>query len=305
MSSSARLTRDVAVDLAKNALMAVPFIRKWRLRRPRTAALFDDSDRQLERYAFAPLRHLLRLHGPVRGLSIAEIGPGDNLTSGFAMLAAGAASYTAIERFVGDYQGPVAKNWYRAIEMHWPSVFGEMPWPAELKGDSFPENCGDRVEVVDEPFEQYQPRRRFDIVCSFQVGEHLSDIKIFAQMQRRILAPGGIAVHRVDFAPHEHWRSYRDPLTFLRTPDWLWVLMGSHRAIPNRHRHHEFCAAFAEAGLTVVKAELETFDPSIINRSKLLRRFREMPEESLRVASAVYVCRAAGELSLGTGAVSS
>lgn len=286
------MTRDVAVDLAKNISMAVPFVRTWRMTRPRTACAFDGSDPQLERYAFAPLRQLLRLQGPVRGLSIAEIGPGDYLTSGFAMLAAGADSYTAIERFVGDYRGPVAKDWYRAIETRWPSAFGEMPWPAGLHGDSFPENCGDRVEVVDVPFERYQPRKCFDLVCSFQVGEHVSDIEVFAQMHRRILSPSGIAVHRVDFAPHERWEAYSDPLTFLRPPDWLWALMGSHRGLPNRYRHHEFLSAFDAAGLTVVKAELESFDPSRIVRSKLSRRFRGMPADSLAVASAVYVCRA-------------
>lgn len=279
------------MELAKNGSMAMPFVRKWRLTRPRTAWAFDGSDAQLERYAFAQLRHVLRLHGPVGGLAIAEVGPGDYLTSGFAMLAAGAASYTAIERFVGDYRGQVAKDWYRAIEKRWPAFFGDLPWPAGLSGDSFPENCGERVQVVDEPFEKYEPKRRFDLVCSFQVGEHLSDIEVFAQMHRRILAPGGTAVHRVDFAPHSVWESYADPLTFLRPPDWLWTLMGSHRGLPNRIRHHEFLAAFGSAGLTVMKAELETFDPSRIDRAKLARRFRDMPQESLQVASAVYVCR--------------
>jgi SAM-dependent methyltransferase len=198
---------------------------------------------------------------------------------------------------VGDYRGPVAKGWYRAIEMRWPHVFGEMPWPAVLHGNSFPEACGNRVEVVDAPFERYQPRRRFDVVCSFQVGEHLSDIESFARMHLRLLAPGGIAVHRVDFAPHDRWEAYPDPLTFLRPADWLWTLMGSHRGIPNRYRHHEFCAAFDAAGMTVVKAELETFDPKRIDWSKLAGRFREMSEDSLRVASAVYLCRAAETLS--------
>jgi hypothetical protein len=111
-------------------------------------------------------------------------------------------------------------------------------------------------------------------------------------MHRRLLNAGGNAVHRVDFAPHDRWEAYADPLTFLHPPDWLWTLMGSHRALPNRFRHHEFCATFDAAGVTVVKAELESFDPQRIDRSKLARRFREMPEDSLRIASAVYVCRA-------------
>jgi hypothetical protein len=293
MSSKTRITRDVAVEIAKNASMAVPLVRTWRLRRPRTAAVFDGSDKHLERYAFAPLRHLLRLQGSIQGLSIAEIGPGDYLTSGFAMLAAGAASYTAIERFVGDYTGPVAKDWYRAIEARWPGTFAGMAWPDDLHAGWFPESYQGRVEVVDLPLEQYRPTRRFDVVCSFQVGEHLSDIEAFAQLHRHILAPGGIAVHRVDFAPHDRWEAHEDPLTFLRPPDWLWTLMGSHRGIPNRLRHHEFCAAFERAGLTVVKTELETFDPRRIDRSRLAPRFRGMPEDSLRVASAIYVCRVA------------
>lgn len=297
MNVTVRMGRDVAIELAKNASMALPPVRAWRLKRPRATAAFDESDKGLERYAFAQLRYLLRLCGPLSGRAIAEVGPGDYLTSGFAMLAAGAASYTAIERFVGDYRGAAAKDWYRAIESRWGSVFPEIPWPAELRGDAFPENCEDRVELIDEPFERYVPRRRFDVVCSFQVGEHLSDIEVFAQMHRRILAPDGVAVHRVDFAPHDRWEAYPDPLTFLRPPDWLWTLMGSQRGLPNRRRHHEFCAAFAAAGLTVVKTELETFDPKRIDRSKLARRFRGMPDDSLNVASAVYVCRPAGTLS--------
>ena len=286
------MARDIAVDVAKNVSMSIPMVRTWRLRQPRATHAYDGSDGLLERYAFAPLRHLIRLHGSLRGLSIAEVGPGDYLTSGFAMLAAGAASYTAIERFVGDYRGPAAKTWYRAIEQSWPRTFGDLPWPGELSGDSFPESCADRVEVVDEPFESYEPRKRFDIVCSFQVGEHLSDIDVFALMHRRMLAPGGVAIHRVDFAPHDRWEAYADPLTFLRAPDWLWGLMGSHRGLPNRRRHHEFVAAFEGVGLTIVKTEVEVFDLERIDRSKLLRRFRDIPEESLQVSSAIYVCRA-------------
>jgi SAM-dependent methyltransferase len=294
MNQTARMTRDVAVDVAKNLAMAIPLVRKWRLSRSRTVATFDGSDRKLERFAFDALDHLLRLHGPLSGLAIAEIGPGDFLTSGIAMLAAGAASYTAIERFVGDYRGAAAKEWYRGIERRWPAVYRDMPWPAGLSGASFPENCDGRVEVVDQPFETYRPVRRFDVVCSFQVGEHLSDIEVFAQLHGRILAPSGLAVHRVDFAPHDRWEAYPDPLTFLRTPDWLWTCMGSHRGCPNRRRHHEFLQAFEAAGLTVVKAELQRFEPSRIERSKLSRRFREMPQDSLSVASAIYVCRASG-----------
>jgi hypothetical protein len=209
------------------------------------------------------------------------------------MLAAGASSYTAIERFVGDYRGPVAKEWYASIEESWPRFMPEIPWPADLKGSTFPESVGDRVDVVDSPIEEAEPKRPCDVVCSFQVGEHVADIESFARIHRQLMAPDGVAVHRVDFAPHGRWEAYDDPLTFLRVPDPVWSLMGSKRGLPNRRRHHEFLAAFDAAGLTVETVEVERFNLERIDRSKLPPRFTRMPEESIAVSAAVYVCRLA------------
>lgn len=288
MREAIRIARDVAVDVAKNAAMAVPAVRARRLHRPRATAAFDGEPAQLERYAFGPLRHLLRLGVELSGQHVAEIGPGDYLTSGFAMLAAGATSYTAIERFVGDYRGADAKAWYTSIERRWSEFFPGIPWPRDLSGPSFPESCAERVEVIARPIEEIDPQRRFDVLCSFQVGEHVTDLAAFARMHTRLMRPHGVAVHRVDFAPHDRWEAYADPLTFLRPPDWIWSLMGSRRGLPNRFRHHEFQRAFAEAGLVTQRVELERFPPGRVDRSKLPPRFRSMPEESLEVSAAVY-----------------
>jgi SAM-dependent methyltransferase len=290
VTKAVRIARDIAVDIAKNAAMAVPAMRARRLGRPRATAAFAGGDAQLERFAFAPLRHLIRLGVPLAGRQVAEIGPGDYLTSGLAMLAAGAGSYTAIERFVGDYRGADAKAWYTSIERHWPRFFPHLPWPPGLSGPTFPESGGARVEVIDRPIEDIDPTKRFDVLCSFQVGEHVSDLDAFARMHARLMKPDGVAVHRVDFAPHDRWEAYDDPLTFLRPPDWIWSLMGSRRGLPNRFRHHEFVDAFRAAGLSVERAELETFAQTP-DRSKLASRFREMPEDSLAVSAAIYVVR--------------
>jgi hypothetical protein len=51
-----------------------------------------------------------------------------------------------------------------------------------------------------------------------------------------LLKPKGIMVHRVDYGPHDVWRSYPDS-TFLRIPEALWQAMGSNRGYPNRVRH--------------------------------------------------------------------
>lgn len=286
------LVVDCAKEVAKNIGMGIGPVRDWRLRRPRAASqVFDTSDEFLERYAFFQLRHLLSLLKSLEGLHIAEIGPGEFLTSGFAMLGAGAASYSAMDRFPGNYATPEAKKWYRAIQDAWPRFFPEQPWPEYLKAEDFPEAYGDRMTIETRPVEEIETDRKFDVVCSYQVGEHVNDIEAFARMNARLLAPGGCAAHRVDFGPHDCWSFYPDRLTFLRFPDWLWRLMGSNRGTPNRRRHHEFNAAFAAAGLGVETSGLEYFRDDQFNQKRMAKRFRKMPYESLKIGTAIYLCR--------------
>jgi hypothetical protein len=286
-----RLWVDVCQEVAKNTAMAFPQVRAWRMNRPRAFTLDTDLDGKLERYAFYPLRQLQGILGNVKGLHIAEIGPGDFVTSGLALLAAGAASYTFIDRFVGDLSKPEAKTWYGWIHEAWPRFFPELKWPDYLKVEDFPEAYKDRVEVLPVSIEEIKAERLYDVVCSFQVGEHVEDIESFAQMNSEMLKPGGVAVHRVDFGPHDCWCYYRDPLTFLRFPHWLWRLMGSNRATANRRRYHEFCAAWEKAGLKVDVASRDYFQEDRIEYSRLNKMFRDMPLESLSTGTAIFVCR--------------
>ena len=282
---------DVLCELAKNVGMGIPPVRAWRLKRPRAGAFFSGCEDELERYAFFPLRHLLRFRGTVRGLDILEIGPGDFMTSGLALLAAGAKSYTVVDRFIGNYQAPQAKTWYRGIRAAWPRLFPALPWPEDLQAEDFPEAYQNRVKILVGTTEQVRAEKRYDVVCSFQVGEHVSDIDAFARTNAQLLKPGATALHRVDFGPHDCWYQYPDPLTFLRFPGWLWKLMGSNRGIPNRHRHHEFCAAFARAGMQYTVENVDHFPDRVIDQSRLSKRFRHMPPESLATRTAIYACR--------------
>lgn len=288
---SRSLAADVAKETAKNFLMALPPVRAWRLRRARTMQALRDDEGFLGRYAFQATRHLLAEIESVTGLHIAEIGPGDYLTSGLALLAAGAQSYTAIDRFPGPYRSNEARKWYRALETAWPAAFPELPWPSYLAARSFPDAYPDRVQTIARSIEQVESARSFDVVCSYQVAEHVSDIRAFAEATARLLSPGGIATHRVDFGPHDCWIRYRDPLTFLRFPDWLWSLMGSNRGTPNRKRHHEFLEAFAAAGLTCETASLEYFAGDEVEIGRLAPRYRSMAQESILVKTAIYRCR--------------
>jgi len=282
---------DTCKEVGKNIAMSIPAVRRWRLTKARAGAVLEDRDSGLERYAFQSVRILLGILGDFENLRILEIGPGDNLTSGLSLLAAGAASYSVIERFAPDYSRPDAKNWYRAIQHAWSTKFPNLPWPAYLNSEDFPERYPDRVQILPVAIEQAGVSEQFDIICSFQVLEHVTDIAAFAEQNARMLAPNGIAIHRVDFGPHDCWGSYQDPFIFLRFPDWLWTLTGSQRGIPNRRRYHECNAALEAAGFEYSVLGRETIPRNQVNHSRLARQFQCMPIESLETVTAIYVCR--------------
>lgn len=284
--------KDFLKETAKNVLMGSSAVQKWRLKRPRAGSYFTGSDTELERYAFSGLNYLIKYIGDIRGKSICEIGAGDYLTSGLSMLAAGASRYAVIDRFPGDYEGETAKKWYRGIEENWARTYPETPWASHLKAEDFPEKYADRLELIREGVETADTSSKFDIVCSFQVGEHISDINAFAEMHGRLLKnPDGVALHRVDFGPHDVWSRYRDPLTFLRFSDATWNLTGSNRGAPNRFRHHEFMAAFDRAGLAVEVVHTEDFDEKAIEFERLNPKFHKMPRESMLLGTAIYLLR--------------
>lgn len=283
--------RDIIKEIGKNFLMGIPAFRKWRVTRPRAGAQFTGGDKEIERYAFSGLNMLLEYLGSVKGKSILEIGAGDFLTSGLALMGAGAESYGVIDNYPGDYYGATAKQWYRAIEEKWAHFYPDIAWAKGLNAADFPEKYADRLELIAKPIETSSTKKRYDIICSFQVAEHISDIDAFAEMHNRLLETDGVAVHRIDYGPHDCWFYYKDPLTYLQFSDSVWKLSGSNRGTPNRFRHHEFLAAFERANLEVEVPYIDNFKEHKINFDKLQPRFKKMPHESLLVGTAVYILR--------------
>lgn len=282
------ISRDLATQIGKSVLMALPPVRRWRLNRPRTSHDTSDFDQYLKENAFLGLDHLLEYGGGVSGKSICEIGPGDFLSSGLSMLAAGAAKYTALDRFPGNYAGDAAKDVYRRIAENWSRFYPEIRWKPSIDAARFPEKYSHLVDTLPQSIESVRLDEKFDVLCSFQVAEHVSDIYAFAAAHNEFLKSDGAGLHRVDFGPHDVWSNYRDPTTFLRFPDALWRMTGSNRGIPNRRRHNEFLDAFEEANLDVEILLLESFDEGIVEYAKLEKRFQTMPKDAVLTRTAVY-----------------
>lgn len=218
----------MAVEIAKNIGMAVPPVRSARVRRGRTARPPEPS--QLGHQVYSLFDRVIKHAGSVAGKSVLEIGPGDNIATGLAFLAAGAKSYTALDRFPGAYDGEQARAWYRLLRQSWS---GE--WPAHLDAETFP--SGAPVKAIPLPVERASGIGKFDVVCSHAVGEHVDNVDAFCRVSNESLAPGGVAVHVVDFSGHQ----WEDDI-FRRFPEWLWRAMGSNRGFPNRQTLEAFAA---------------------------------------------------------------
>jgi hypothetical protein len=298
-----RLTRlkiyaDVMREIPKNFAMMIPPVRNWRLRTPRPSRHFTEvTEAELQQYAFSALEMLLE-HYPrssFKGATVMEIGPGDNVVQGIAVLALGAASYHAIDRFLGDVESENARRLYRRVAEELPKRYN-IPCASIPDPETFPQRLkGERVFLKRKGIEDFQPiglTGKADVVFSHGVGAHVASAKAFAEASFEWLKPGGTAVHRIDFGPVVCWDRYENPLTFMTVNKMMWSLASSHRGLSNRVRFHEFLEIFERAGFRVSTRILDRYNPEHAEeiRPYLKGSLRQAASESLQVARADFIC---------------
>jgi SAM-dependent methyltransferase len=235
-------------ELAANAAMGIPAIRRQRLKVPRTSA---DSMTIEARKIIAEFEFFADSAGPLNGKTVVEIGPGDALGLAPLFLSAGAERYVAMDRFLGNVWGERAVKLYDEL--------------ARIRGCHLG-GWTDRVELLDLSIERAHDRPpKADVLVSFDVLEHLSDLPSAVRNMAAILKPNGAMFHRVDYGPHGVWLSANDYLSFLRVPRWVWIAMGSNRGYPNRTRHHELVRLLQDAGLRVCSRITRSVDGDVMD----------------------------------------
>jgi SAM-dependent methyltransferase len=223
-------------ELVANVAMAIPPIRRRRLQGLRTGQ--SHTGREVDKLV-AEFDFLLDSAGSIRGKTVVEIGPGDAIGLAPLFIAAGAARYVAIDRFLGDIWGTRAEALYAAI--------------AQRRGPFAPD-WRERVSLLSHSIEQLPPMVPIaDVIVSFDVVEHLADVPRAVGKMAAVLKPQGRMVHRVDYGPHGIWVSTSDPLSFLKVPNWLWAAIGSNRGYPNRVRHAQLVDALRQENLQVAE----------------------------------------------------
>jgi SAM-dependent methyltransferase len=280
--------RDVARETLANFIMAVPTLRTWRVRTGRTADKDIVSQAQQLRGEFQFFLGTIG-RGALAGSTVVEIGPGDTIALAPLFLQAGASRYIAYDRFPGDVYNPYALELYSRL--------------TGLSRIDLKSLMAERARVRPISMEDADPQQeeKADFVVSFNVIEHLADPILALEKMAAILRHDGLMIHRVDYGPHDVWRSYRNQLAFLTVNPSLWRLMGSNRGYPNRVRHRELISSLRSLGLHVDDRITQRFGIQDLRevRDLLQTRFARFDDEDMLVQAAEFACSRSRSVSLG------
>ena len=278
----------VMKECIANWIMGVPLIRNWRISRGRTMSI-DNDQAQLILDQFDFFMESIEW-ACVRDKTVIEIGPGDAIPHGLLFLGVGAKQYVAVDRFLGDVSSISAQDLYRALIESAPERLRrgwqemgldpyQYPWSASTES---------QIKLVTKSIEKADLKEtgRGDIIISFNVIEHLSNVTQAFRNMAQMLTPDGLMVHRVDYGPHG--APYKNPLTFLTFSKTVWSLMGSNRGYPNRLRHSSILSALQSSGFHNTHRITRRFnleDAKSI-RTLLSNDFRKLHDEDLQIADA-------------------
>jgi hypothetical protein len=212
-----------------------------------------------------------------RNRRILELGPGPDLGTGFVLVALGAASYTALDRFAlatsdsSELYAALAERLgvsVSATQQHMQYLVGEMAMSAELG-------------------------RTFDAFVSNAALEHISDIPGTFAFMESLASHAPIHVHMVDAQTHMRWVRPRDPWNILRYPGWIYRLM-TFPGAPNRLLASDYVAAARETGLNLSVLAVDRTDDDYLRRVRpfLARPFRNRTDRDLGLLTFTLVSSA-------------
>lgn len=261
-------------------------------------------------------------HVDLREKKILEIGPGDNLGVALMFLAWGAAQVVCLDKFFSRRDSQQQRSIYEQLQLQLGDNSGQLVDTAialntgtEIAQDKLRYIYGHGIEEADHLFEP----KFFDLIVSRAVLEVVYDIDTAFSAMDRLLAPGGLMLHKIDFRDLGVFGRYgMHPLTFLTIPDSIYKLMAVDSGKPNRKLINYYRQKMTELGydtkvlITHIVGEggeifphKEQIDKNVdyseatnllINeiRPKLSKGFRDLPDEELMVSGIFLVAKKPG-----------
>lgn len=247
---------------------------------------------------------------------VAELGPGDSIGVGLAMLLAGAERIIALDVF--PYSNPA--RWPRIFDELVPLFGKRVPIPDSvefpeirpvLADHRYPERCLSRADASPQrvralrqeiakgesahvryvcPWNaasQLEPGS-IDLLFSQAVMEHVLDLDATHRAALAWLAPGGHCSHTIDLRCHGtagvwngHWRF----------PEPVWKLaMAKREFTMNRRSLSQHLASARSAGFEILHQEVSRRDDGLPRRA-LAREFRDLPADDLSASGVHLILR--------------
>ncbi len=262
------------------------------------------------RYAAADPQYL-------SGKDVLEVGPGDNLGVAIGLIAKGVRSVTCLDRFKPRHDEQRNAQIYRAlIAGSNAEEQARINQVVQFEGHRI---CLDTERIISRygfPIEQaaeHMSSRRFDLIISRAVLEHVSDLESAWLSMVKLLKPDGQMWHKVDFRNHGKFDQFH-PLHFLTISESTWNLITSPDPTLNRERlptymrlascyfdnikvfythiledrevqpHSEQLTFGTDYGLSELERLAEI-------RPLLSHRFRELTDEDLLISGIFLICK--------------
>lgn len=225
-------------------------------------------------------RHFEAAGRPAPGFRFAELGPGDSLASAFIGAARGAAGCWLIDAGAFAADSPIAYT--ELVEsLDWPdgppALDGSFDRLMNELGCSYLESGLDGLRSL--------PAESCDFLFSQAVLEHVKLAEFAETIAEtfRVLVPGGVASHVIDFKDH-----LGESLNHLRFADRLWHadwFAWRSGFYTNRLRLSEMVSEFTEVGFSTEFLSVSRFDTIPIERARLQAAFQGVPDDDLLVHS--------------------
>lgn len=186
----------------------------------------------------------------LRGKTVVELGPGNNLATCLCMAAFGAKPY-AVDRFSVPWSDAYHSKLYASVR---DELLRQFPSASAAPFDlclEFRRHTPPAVWQLPCPAEAMMlPDASVDLTMSCAVLEHVYDAALASLELARVTRAGGYAIHQVDFRDH---RDFSRPLEYLLLgrAEFSKLFDSCHAECGNRIRPKELSTFFQKAGFAI------------------------------------------------------
>jgi SAM-dependent methyltransferase len=253
---------------------------------------------------------------------IAELGPGDSLGIGLAGLLSGATKYYALDviEYAGSERNLEILDELSELFQKHEAIPDEKEFPQVkpyLSSYAFPHHILDaarlgeclnkeRIESIRKALAGFSDEHgkdievqylvpwfdsgvleskagSIDMIYSQAVLEHVDDLTGTYEAMYRLLRPGGVMSHQIDFKSHGTAKQWNGHWAY---SERLWKLIRGRRTyLLNRQPHSAHITLLGECGFEVV-CDITVRDTTGIQRKQLAREFRGLSDEDLTTSGA-------------------